>query len=161
MNRGINMSEKLFCECCGAIMKPVYKNMSRKEGVDIYKCKQCLLLRAPKLNIDTTFTSQLNEVKRKEAIEGIRNTEFHSVISLLQKFLTSGKGLEVGCSYGWFMEQINNSVDILGTNLSQTSHYKYFMEGIEAEDAIAEQARNKGLNVYTGLFYFDMPRGNC
>lgn len=154
------MIKKLYCESCGATMKPVYKNMCKKEGVVIYKCKQCLLIRAPELDIDSTFTSQLNENKRKEAIEGVRNTEFHSVISLLQQYLTSGKGLEVGCSYGWFMEQIQNSVDISRTNLSDTSDNKYLMEGIEAEDAIAEQARKKGLNVYTGLFPMDMPSSN-
>lgn len=154
------MNKTLSCECCGAVMKPIYRNMRKKEGVETYKCKRCSLLWAPQLDIDTTFTSQLNEDNRKEAIEGIRNTEFQSVSSLLQKFLTSGKGLDVGCSYGWFMEQMQNSEDIFEISLSESSHNKYMIDGIEAEDAVAEQARNKGLNVYTGLFPMDMPSDN-
>ena len=45
--------------------------------------------------------------------------------------------MEVGCAYGWFMQKAKQF---------------YTMEGIEAEEAVAEKVREKGLCIHTGLF---------
>ena len=95
------------------------------------------------VDIDMTFRSQLNEEKRQQALQDARNKEFDNVLTLLKKILPPPrKGLEVGCSYGWFIEKASGL---------------YEVEGIEAEDTVAQKARDKGLRVHTGLFPQDLP----
>lgn len=126
------------CENCHSVMKKIYYHMGEREKTDFYKCPKCKLIWAPKLELDTTFTSQLNERKRQEALEDARNQEFEQVVALITEHIPKGnRGLDVGCSYGWFMKKVNKLYD---------------MEGIEAEDKVAQEARDKGMRVYTGLF---------
>lgn len=127
----------VVCENCMKPMRKVYHNLAQKENVQIYKCPKCKLIWAPDLDIDTSFQSKLNETKRREALQDAREGEFGQILELMQKHISSGRGLEVGCSYGWFLEKAN----------------KYYqMEGIEAEDTVAQAARQKGFCVHTGLF---------
>lgn len=133
------------CENCKAIMRKVYHNLAKKEKVEIYKCPECRLIWAPALDIDMSFTSRLNEQKRQEALKDVREDEFEQILQLMRRHIPGGNGLEVGCSYGQFM---------------QKAEQYYKMEGIEAEDTVAKEARRKGLCVHTGLFPQDFTGGN-
>lgn len=130
----------IICENCKSVMKNVYYNLAKREKVEIYRCPKCKLLWAPALDIDTSFSSKLNEQKRQEALKDARDGEFGQILQLMRKHIVAGNGLEVGCSYGQFMQKAK-------------SYYR--MEGIEAEDTVAEEARQSGLSVHTGLFPLD------
>lgn len=131
----------ILCENCHRIMKKTYRHMSKREHVEFFKCPGCKLLWAPELNFDTTFQSKLDEQKRRNALQDIREQEFDDVLALLKKHVPHGRGLDVGCSYGWFIEKAAKL---------------YEMEGIEAEDQVAQKARDKGMRVYTGMFPQDL-----
>lgn len=131
------------CEICGTKMKLIYKNIKRKEKKEILCCPNCKLRWAPKLTIDKTFHSKLDESYRERALHNVRIQEFALVNSLIRKYVRAGsRGLDVGCSYGWYMDSVGNN---------------FMMEGIEPENSIAEQARKKGHKVFTGFFPNDLP----
>lgn len=126
------------CEICGTIMKKTYHNMSKKENTLFLKCPKCKLRWAPRLDVDLSFKSKLNESSRKNALSELRDREFSLVNELLNRYIKTGSsGLDVGCSYGWYMETINK---------------RYEIEGIEPEFQIAEEARARGHKVYDGFF---------
>lgn len=134
-----------YCECCGTEMKNVYSHMCRREKVEIYRCAKCRLIWAPELEVDKTFKSKLNEEKRVEALKTAREIEFKRVLNFMEKYIPLGRdGLEVGCSYGWFINYVKD---------------KYRIKGIEAEDSVAQAARDKGLDVITGFFPEDVGKG--
>lgn len=125
------------CENCKEPMRRVYRNLAKREKVQIYKCPRCKLFWAPDLDLDLSFNSKLDEQKRLEVLTDVRESEFDQVLQMMQRHISAGHGLEVGCAYGQFM---------------QKAEQYYKMEGVEAEDAVAEKAREKGLCVHTGLF---------
>lgn len=133
--------EDVLCENCRSIMKKKYRHMSKREHADFFKCPKCKLLWAPTLNFDTSFQSSLNERKRQDALQDVREQEFDDVLALLKKHVPQGRGLDVGCSYGWFIEKAEKL---------------YEMEGIEAEEQVAQKARDKGMHVCTGMFPQDL-----
>lgn len=126
-------------------MKPVYANLT--EYADIYKCPKCKLLWGPNLSIDKNFQSELDEGNRKTALEKTRVDEFNVVLELMKTKICQGaRGLDVGCSYGWFIKACQKD---------------FKCEGIEAEDSVARQARKilgGGYEVYSGFFPDDMPK---
>lgn len=134
----------IVCENCNTNMKCVYKNISRKEKMKFYRCPKCRLIWTPELEVNTSFQSKLNENNREAALENIRSKEFVQVNNLIKKYLHEGRGLDVGCSYGWYMRSVSDT---------------YEMEGIEPEASIAEKAQSAGHKVYTGFFPQDMPKG--
>lgn len=116
--------------------------MGKKEHSEFLFCPTCKLRWAPNLDVDRSFKSKLNEDSRQKALWDIRKHEFDQVNNLVNKFVKKGgRGLEVGCAYGWYLDSIGN---------------EFQMEGIEPENSIAEQARLKGHIVYTGFFPQDM-----
>ncbi len=133
----------VICENCNKKMKYVYKNMSQIEQMKFYCCPNCRLLWTPKLEVNTSFQSKLDENNREAALKNIRSKEFDQVNNLIKKYLPKGRGLDVGCAYGWYMKSV---------------HKNYVMEGIEPEAAIAQKASKDGHKVYTGFFPQDMPK---
>lgn len=131
------------CEICNRKMKPVYPNMSKQERTRFYRCPLCKLIWAPKLNISETFSSKLNEENRQKALQNVRQHEFRQVNSLVERYVSKGgRGLDIGCAYGWYMKSVGR---------------EYVIEGIEPEDSVAKKARENGNQVYTGFFPEDMP----
>lgn len=132
------------CENCNSVMRIAYSNMRRREKKSIYRCPQCKLIWAPELGTDTSFHSRLDEGNRERALKDIRLQEFVQINALVDKYVKKGaRGLDVGCSYGWYMESIGKDYEI---------------EGIEPEKSLAEKARDSGHKVYTGFFPEDMPK---
>lgn len=131
------------CEICNGKMKPVYPNMSKREQTKFYRCTSCKLIWAPKLNVSATFSSKLNEGNRQKALQDVRQREFRQVNTLVRRYVPKrGKGLDIGCAYGWYMKSVSR---------------EYVIEGIEPEDSVARKARANGNQVYTGFFPEDLP----
>lgn len=132
----------IICENCNTKMISVYRNMSRREQIKFYRCPKCRLLWAPKMEVNVSFQSRLDETNRQAALEGVRSREYAQVNLLIQKYVKSqGRGLDVGCAYGWFMKSIGSD---------------YTMEGIEPEAAIVRKISG-GVKVYVGFYPYDMP----
>ena len=135
---------EIVCEICSSPMEKYYRNMGRKEKKQFYICPMCKLIWAPELEINRLFHSSLVEEKRQAALEEVRELEFMQVNSMIGKFVSrGGRGLDVGCSYGWYMKSIGDV---------------YNMEGIEPEKAVAAQAKEAGYNVHVGFFPTDIPK---
>lgn len=133
----------IICENCNAEMKPVYHNMRRRERINIYRCPLCKLIWAPELDVDTSFQSKLDERNRERGLKDIRLREFAQVNAMVNKYvIKGGRGLDVGCAYGWYMKSVSKD---------------YKIEGIEPEEAVAKKAGDSGYKVYTGFFPEDMP----
>ena len=137
--------QEIRCECCQYKMVPRFKNIHKKEHIEIYQCPNCKLYWAPQLQMDDTFHSRLDERNRVEAIVKLRETEFQNVLMCIKKHSCGNKMLEVGCSYGWFMQMAEKA--------------GFDVEGIEPEVEIAQQAYSKGLKVTTGYFPQDVIHG--
>jgi SAM-dependent methyltransferase len=67
--------------------------------------------------------------------ENILRREFAGTVEFIRKFRASGRLLDVGCAYGFFLQEAKRFFDVSGIEL--------------AEDA-AEHCRRSGLNVFTG-----------
>ena len=129
------------CLACG--QASVYRFLYRKNGCDILRCEQCGLGRAETIGFDpeSYYTSDYFSGERPDGYadyigtENILRREFAGTVEFIRKFRASGRLLDVGCAYGFFLHEAKRFFDVSGIEL--------------AEDA-AEHCRRSGLNVFTG-----------
>ena len=129
------------CRVCG--QASVYRLLYKKNGCDILRCERCGLGRAEMTGFEpeSYYTSDYFSGKRPDGYadyigtENILRREFAGTVQFIRKFRASGRLLEVGCAYGFFMQEAKRFFDVSGIEL--------------AEDA-AEHCRRSGLNVFTG-----------
>lgn len=129
------------CPACGHAS--VHRFLYAKNGCDILRCEQCGLGRAQTAGFDPEcyYTSDYFYGKHSDGYadyvgtEQILRREFARTVEFIAKFRSSGRLLEVGCAYGFFLREANRLFDVSGIEL--------------AEDA-AEHCRRVGLNVFTG-----------
>jgi SAM-dependent methyltransferase len=129
------------CLACG--QASVHRFLYKKNGCDILRCEQCGLGRAETVGFDpeSYYTSDYFSGKRPDGYADYIGTEnilrrgFAGIVEFIRKFRASGQLLEVGCAYGFFLQEAKHFFDV---------------SGIELADDVAEHCRRSGLIVFTG-----------
>jgi SAM-dependent methyltransferase len=129
------------CLACG--QASVHRFLYVKNGCDVLRCEQCGLGRAETTGFDpeSYYTSDYFSGKRPDGYadyvgtEPILRREFAGTVEFIRKFRASGRLLDVGCAFGFFLQEAKRFFDVSGIEL--------------AEDA-AEHCRRSGLKVFTG-----------
>jgi SAM-dependent methyltransferase len=132
----------LVCPACGAAT--AHRFLYAKNDCDIVKCAQCGLGRAETADFDpeSYYTGDYFSGKRSDGYadyagaEPVLRREFSGTVDFIRKFRASGRLLDIGCAYGYFLQEAKRHFDVAGIEL--------------AEDAAAH-CRHAGLNVLTGV----------
>lgn len=133
--------ELIPCPSCGH--SGAFPIMFVKQGFDFVRCPACSLafvnpqLKSEHIDSlyseDDTFYKAWGEVLRNPANEEWQVPYFQDSIALLQRFGSSGKLLDIGCSTGLFL------------TLAEKNGFKG--TGLELERAAFEHAKSRGLDV--------------
>jgi SAM-dependent methyltransferase len=113
-------------------------------GCRIWQCQGCGLGRTETERFDPTtyYTADYFSGRHSDGYSDYLGTqpvlraEFARSVDFVRRFHDGGRLLELGCAYGFFLEEARPYFDVAGIEL--------------AEDA-AEHCRRKGLQVYSGL----------
>jgi 2-polyprenyl-3-methyl-5-hydroxy-6-metoxy-1,4-benzoquinol methylase len=132
----------LECPACG---KPVlHHHRFTVNGCEIWQCIGCGLGRAETAGFDpsTYYTASYFSGERVDGYadyrgaEPVLRREFAQSVDFIRRFLPSGRLLDLGCAYGFFLKEARRHYDVSGIEL--------------AEDA-AESCRQSGLPVLSGV----------
>lgn len=116
----------------------------QKNGSDILQCTACGLGRAETSNFDpaTYYTADYfsgghaDGYSDYRGAEAVLRREFAGTIDFIRRFCAGGRLLEVGCAYGFFLQEAS----------------RYFeVAGIELADDAATHCRGQGLRVLQGM----------
>ncbi len=132
----------LFCPACGHAT--AHSFLYKKNGCDILRCEQCGLGRAETSGFDPAsyYTGDYFSGRHADgyadylATEQILRREFAGTVEFIRRFQPGGRLLELGCAYGFLLQEAKRFFDVSGIEL--------------AEDAAAH-CRRSGLNVSTGM----------
>ena len=93
----------------------------------IYRCKNCKLYFCKDVKFNKNFESSLDENSRVEALKNLRFNNYKKIIANIKKFNLK-IGLEIGSSYGWFLDIAKeNDIECIGIEPELTS-YKLSIE---------------------------------
>ena len=132
----------LACPACGRTTAHAFRY--RKNGCEIRSCEECGLGRAETADFDpqSYYTGDYFSGGHADGYgdyagaEAVLRREFAGTVDFIRRFRQSGKLIEVGCAYGFFLEEAKRHFDVSGIEL--------------AEDA-ASAARARGLDVLSGV----------
>jgi SAM-dependent methyltransferase len=130
------------CPACGEAARHVLR--FRKNGCDILQCQACGLGRAEASSFDPTsyYTADYFSGGHADGYadyrgaETVLRSEFAHTVDFIRRFRPGGRLLELGCAYGFFLQEARAHFEVMGIEL--------------AEDA-ARHAQSTGLNVLQGV----------
>lgn len=131
----------LSCPACGGATRHDF--LYTKNGCDILRCDSCGLGRAKTDSFDPKnyYTEDYFSGKRSDGYadylgaEPVLRREFAKTMDFIRGFRPSGRLLEVGCAYGFLLQEARLHFDVTG---------------IELAGEAAEHCRRSGLRVLTG-----------
>jgi SAM-dependent methyltransferase len=131
----------LACPACGADVRHDFR--FRKNRSDIYQCSSCGLGRAEAAGFDPNayYTEDYFDGGHADGYadyqgaEPVLRQEFAGTVEFVRRFRSSGRLLELGCAYGFFLQEAKRH---------------FAVSGIELAPSAAEHCRRSGLNVLQG-----------
>ena len=131
----------MWCPACGRTTD--HRLLFRSNGCDILQCRSCGLGRTDARGFDPAayYTEDYFSGRHPDGYSDYRGAEtvlrreFARSVDFIRRFRTSGRLLELGCAYGFF--------------LMEAAHY-FEVSGIELAEDAANHARRAGLNVLHG-----------
>jgi SAM-dependent methyltransferase len=131
----------LGCPACGAEIGHIFRFSKNRSG--IYQCVSCGLGRAEAANFDphTYYTEDYFEGVHADGYadyqgaEAVLRREFVKTVEFVRRFRPSGRLLELGCAYGFFLQEAKRH---------------YAVSGIELAQSAAEHCQHSGLRVVQG-----------
>lgn len=132
---------QLFCPACG--QPTAQRRLFAKNGCDVLRCAACGLGRAqaPGFTPGQYYTEEYFSGGHADGYadyrgaEPILRREFARTVALIRKFRPSGRLLDIGCAYGFLLEEARPFYDV---------------SGIEIAAEAAAFCRKRGLRVLTG-----------
>jgi SAM-dependent methyltransferase len=131
-----------LCPACGEETRQRF--LFAKNGCDILRCQACGLGRSETADFDpaTYYTGDYFSGQHADGYadylgsEPVLRREFAHTVEFIGRYRAAGKLLDVGCAYGFFLQEAKPFFDVAGIELAQ--------------DAVAHCRRN-ALNVLAGV----------
>lgn len=138
------MSDPSNCMACGAPMRPHFQ----AAGFAVHRCPACGLGRTllpEKFDVASIYDEtyfQGGQADGYADYQGSRaelSEEFRQVVKLLEQTgLHSGRLLEVGCAYGFFLDEAARLFDVRGVELADHARESCRARGLRVVDSIAD-----------------------
>lgn len=130
------------CLACGSAAPQVL--LYRKHGCDIFRCPACGIGRTETRSFDPLAYYNADYFSGKHSdgyadyvgAESVLRREFAHTVDFVRRFVPKGRLLELGCAYGFFLQEARRHFEV---------------GGIELAEEAAEHCRKSGLNVATGI----------
>lgn len=131
------------CILCGASGEGFCKPYSVQNGYAIVQCKSCQLIFVnPRDNQETVLKQycedETSPISYYQSTSDVNTVNFNKRLDWIERHMSIGKLLDVGCSVGTFIETAKKR--------------GWSVLGIEANRKACEVCKNKNLNVVNGLF---------
>jgi SAM-dependent methyltransferase len=135
-------SLQIHCPACSEAT--AHRFLYCKNGCDILQCAACGLGRAQASGFDpgTYYTGDYFSGGHADGYadyrgaEPVLRREFANTVGFIRKYRAGGRLLEVGCAYGFFLQEARRFFDVTG---------------IEIAEGAAAYCRHQGLRVLTGV----------
>ncbi len=139
---GPDREQRMLCPACGSTT--THRFLYAKNGCDILQCRECGLGRTETASFDPSsyYTGDYFAGGHSDGYadylgaEPVLRREFARSVEFIRKYCRRGRLLDVGCAYGFFLQEAKPFFEVAGIEL--------------AEDAAAH-GRKSGLNVVTGV----------
>jgi SAM-dependent methyltransferase len=134
---------------CPACARPTSHVLRfKKNGSDILQCRVCGLGRAEASDFDPTsyYTADYfcgghaDGYSDYRGAEAVLRREFAGTVEFIRGFCRGGKLLEVGCAYGFFLQEASRRFEVAGIELAEDAAAHCRRQGLQVWQGVADQA---------------------
>jgi SAM-dependent methyltransferase len=137
------------CPACGAAFRSLYT----KNNCDIQRCETCGLGRTETSGFDPTryytedyFSGAYADGYQDYAgEESVLRREFARTVAFVRRFRPGGRLIELGCAYGFFLQEAKPYFDVHGVELAADAAAHARRNGLDVRDGVADEATMRAL----------------
>jgi SAM-dependent methyltransferase len=152
----------LACPACGRTT--AHRFLYNKNGCDVLRCEECGLGRAETHAFDPNdyYTGDYFSGKRSDGYadylgaEPVLRREFARTVNFIRSFRSSGRLLEVGCAYGFLLQEARRDFDATGIELAEEAADHCRRSGLQVFTGPADDSLLKGLGVFDVIVMLDV-----
>ena len=136
---------QLLCPACRQATAQHF--LYSKNGCDILQCAECGLGRAQARDFDpgAYYTGDYFSGGHADGYadyrgaEPVLRREFGNTVNFIQKCRASGRLLDVGCAYGFFLQEARHSFDVAGIEISEEAATFCQKQGLRVLRGMADE----------------------
>jgi len=144
-------TQTLSCPACGTLTS--HRVLYAKNGCDILRCAECGLGRADATHFDPAayYTGDYFSGGHADGYadyrgaEPVLRREFARTVEFIRRYRTAGRLLDVGCAYGFFLQEARRYFDVAGIELAQEAAAHCRQAGLHVVTGVADEATLKNL----------------
>ena len=156
------MRMQLHCPACSAPTQ--HRALYSKNGCEILQCPECGLARAQQTGFDPSayYTEDYFSGGRSDgyadyrSAEAILRREFSHKVSFVRRFRDGGRLLDVGCAYGFFLEEAKGFYDVCGIEIAEEAAAACRARGLRVLTGVAEEAHLTELGAMDVIVLLDV-----
>jgi SAM-dependent methyltransferase len=159
---GANLSIRLVCPACAC--PTAHRRLYSKNSCDILQCAQCGLGRAEcgGFDIESYYTEDYFSGARADGYADYRGSErvlrreFARTVQFIRGFRKDGRLLEIGCAYGFFLEEARRFYDVAGIEIADAAVAFCRARGLFVIDGVAEESVLAQFGVFDVIVLLDV-----
>src|SRR5215467_13223678 len=159
---GANLSIRLVCPACAC--PTAHRRLYSKNSCDILQCAQCGLGRAEcgGFDIESYYTEDYFSGARADGYADYRGSErvlrreFARTVQFIRDFRKDGRLLEIGCAYGFFLEEARRFYDVAGIEIADAAVAFCRARGLFVIDGVAEESVLAQFGVFDVIVLLDV-----
>jgi SAM-dependent methyltransferase len=159
---GANLSIRLVCPACAC--PTAHRRLYSKNSCDILQCAQCGLGRAEcgGFDIESYYTEDYFSGARADGYadylgsERVLRREFARTVQFIRGFRKDGRLLEIGCAYGFFLEEARRFYDVAGIEIADAAVAFCRARGLFVIDGVAEESVLAQFGVFDVIVLLDV-----
>jgi 2-polyprenyl-3-methyl-5-hydroxy-6-metoxy-1,4-benzoquinol methylase len=150
------------CPACSTTTRQAY--LFSKNGCDIYRCRVCGLGRTDVSGFDPHgyytkdyFTGgHTDGYADYLASEAVLRAHFRRELRFVRRYRPSGRLFEIGCAYGFFLQEAKRNFDVSGIELAEDAVAHCVRMNLNVRRGVADVERLAGMGPIDVVVLFDV-----
>jgi SAM-dependent methyltransferase len=153
---------QLQCPACAGLTEP--RALYRKNGCAVLQCAACGLGRTEQTGFDPSayYTGDYFSGGHADgyadyrSAEAILRREFSHTVDHIRKFRSGGRLLDLGCAYGFFLDEAKPFYDVAGIEISEEAAAAGRARGLKVIAGVADEAKLAELGAMDVIVLLDV-----
>jgi SAM-dependent methyltransferase len=149
-----------LCPACGAPFRLLYE----KNGCGIQRCEICGLGRSETSGFDPAryYTKSYFSGEHSDGYqdyvgeEKVLRREFARTVAFIRKFRPGGRLIELGCAYGFFLQEAKPYFEVAGIELAAEAAAHARRSGLNVLDGVADETNMQRLGAADAIVMLDV-----
>lgn len=150
------------CPACG--QATLHRMLYEKNGCRVLRCDECGLGRTDASGFDPSayYTDDYFSGGRADgyadyrSAEPILRREFAHVLRFIRRYKPTGRLLEIGCAYGFFLQEARAHFDVQGIEIAAEAAAYARQSGLEVRQGLADAATLAPLGSFDVIVLLDV-----